>query len=487
MGSDDCAMVTKTALKEEEIELELGLSIGGRYKRQNGTNSISDTTVDMGSKEKHPSCPRSSVSRCFNGDIVQEIDPKTKREIHALRRQEAKKKREEKQLRKGFCKGYFNGGQQINGEINVNNNNGMWLKAKAFQAKERVADTEERRCKKSKTYDIGSDHNDTKKVNLNLCVDQNHCTSYPPPSTLSPVHPVLPLQYPQPSLQYGQPENGFVFPCANVNVMPCWFTGGDEKNVGQVQPLVGYGFVPFQAASIQGHNLGNGYESEQNGSRDGGKRKAGSNGSATCTSSTGSDHRSFSHEGGGRSDIRSHSSPFEPEQPQLNCSNVNDVKGSFEHSATSLLTDNYAQVNDPANHVEKMIQFNSPQSSPTGPNEEAELETELDPSNSHISTPESPTMGENKGDVVGKSPKPPAQNHSTHISSLPYMPCVSTTGNSPNGKTINGFLYRYTKTEVSIICVCHGTSFSPAEFVQHAGGTAVSHPLRHITVIPSPL
>ncbi|CAN6446864.1 unnamed protein product [Victoria cruziana] len=68
---------------------------------------------------------------------------------------------------------------------------------------------------------------------------------------------------------------------------------------------------------------------------------------------------------------------------------------------------------------------------------------------------------------------------------LPQMPCVSTTGDGPNGKTITGFLYRYTKSEVSIMCVCHGASFSPAEFIKHAGGTDTAHPLRHIIVVPS--
>jgi hypothetical protein len=66
---------------------------------------------------------------------------------------------------------------------------------------------------------------------------------------------------------------------------------------------------------------------------------------------------------------------------------------------------------------------------------------------------------------------------------LPQMPYVSTKGNGPNGKTVNGFLYTYSKCdEVSIVCVCHGSTFSPAEFVQHAGGTDITHPLRHITV-----
>ncbi|XP_016452276.1 uncharacterized protein LOC107776852 [Nicotiana tabacum] len=70
------------------------------------------------------------------------------------------------------------------------------------------------------------------------------------------------------------------------------------------------------------------------------------------------------------------------------------------------------------------------------------------------------------------------------ISLLSRMPCVSTTGNGPNGKTLRGLLSRYNnRMEISIICVCHGKSFTP-EFVEHAGGVDVSHPLRHITVIP---
>ncbi|GFY86973.1 ABI five binding protein 3 [Actinidia rufa] len=58
----------------------------------------------------------------------------------------------------------------------------------------------------------------------------------------------------------------------------------------------------------------------------------------------------------------------------------------------------------------------------------------------------------------------------------------------PNGKRIEGFLYRYRKgEEVRIVCVCHGSFLSPAEFVKHAGGGDVSHPLKHIVVSPSSL
>ena len=65
------------------------------------------------------------------------------------------------------------------------------------------------------------------------------------------------------------------------------------------------------------------------------------------------------------------------------------------------------------------------------------------------------------------------------------MPCVSTKEDGPDGKRIQGFLYRYGKgEEVRIVCVCHGNFLTPAEFVKHGGGGNVEHPLRHIIVTP---
>ncbi|KAL3597044.1 hypothetical protein D5086_008681 [Populus alba] len=53
---------------------------------------------------------------------------------------------------------------------------------------------------------------------------------------------------------------------------------------------------------------------------------------------------------------------------------------------------------------------------------------------------------------------------------LEDMPCVSTKGDGSNGKRIEGFLYQYRKgEEVRIVCVCHGSFLSAAEFVKHAG------------------
>ncbi|XP_051122583.1 ninja-family protein AFP3-like [Andrographis paniculata] len=70
--------------------------------------------------------------------------------------------------------------------------------------------------------------------------------------------------------------------------------------------------------------------------------------------------------------------------------------------------------------------------------------------------------------------------------SMEEMPCVFTKGDGPNGKRIEGILYKYGKgEEVRIMCICHGTFHSPAEFVRHAGGTDVDHPLKHIVVNPN--
>lgn len=82
----------------------------------------------------------------------------------------------------------------------------------------------------------------------------------------------------------------------------------------------------------------------------------------------------------------------------------------------------------------------------------------------------------------GKVAKP--QNKTKDFKNLfEDMPSVSTKGEGPNGKKIEGFLYKYGKgEEVRILCVCHGSFLTPAEFVKHAGGGDVTNPLKHIVV-----
>ncbi|KAG8387265.1 hypothetical protein BUALT_Bualt02G0003400 [Buddleja alternifolia] len=86
--------------------------------------------------------------------------------------------------------------------------------------------------------------------------------------------------------------------------------------------------------------------------------------------------------------------------------------------------------------------------------------------------------------TIEKRAAPPSRETSSGAS-VSRMPFVSTTGTGLKGKTVTGFLYKYTETEVSIMCVCHGSSFSPAEFVEHAGDVDILYPLRHITIVPS--
>lgn len=71
------------------------------------------------------------------------------------------------------------------------------------------------------------------------------------------------------------------------------------------------------------------------------------------------------------------------------------------------------------------------------------------------------------------------------IDVMKQMPSVTTTGDGPNGKRIEGVLYKYMKGQVSIVCVCHGSFLSPAEFVKHAGGKDVENPMKHINVCPT--
>ncbi|XP_061992128.1 ninja-family protein AFP1 [Rosa rugosa] len=86
-----------------------------------------------------------------------------------------------------------------------------------------------------------------------------------------------------------------------------------------------------------------------------------------------------------------------------------------------------------------------------------------------------------------KKPNPSEnKGRETRTNAMEDMPCVFTKGDGPNGRKIEGILYRYGKgEEVRIMCVCHGTFLSPAEFVKHAGGGDVAHPLRHIVVNPA--
>ncbi|TYI00831.1 hypothetical protein ES332_A11G159500v1 [Gossypium tomentosum] len=388
-------------LREDEIELELRLSIGGSLGKAEKLKPIKKETkpndlpvVDLGES------------------LV--FDPQMKRKIQALRRQEAKKKREEKQQKRGTT----------------------------IPSRSRDDVTEERECKKNKAEEFFGG------VNLNLSIELNN----------PPAYPVFPVRVPcpYPNLLFVPLANGFPYPC--VNSVPCWGEKGMAMNGG------------FQTGRV--HHGNNGYDSEQYSSKDERNRKTGSNESPMYSSSVVSDLQSSSNQGGRSSESGTNTSPCQPaEHTQINCSAGSNQKGRSEQSCTS-------HQNDSAQSMDKCSKGGIEK---TPSVESTSLNLKKAPPKPEIKTSNS-TKDTNKGEM-GKPPKPPAPPIHDCIVSLRSMPCVSTTGNGPDGKTINGFLYRFTKSEVSIICVCHGNSFSPAEFVQHAGGSDVSHPLRHITVI----
>ncbi|KAF0916504.1 hypothetical protein E2562_007583 [Oryza meyeriana var. granulata] len=96
-----------------------------------------------------------------------------------------------------------------------------------------------------------------------------------------------------------------------------------------------------------------------------------------------------------------------------------------------------------------------------------------------------------------QQPAPPAP--APQQQNLVYFLCcppdvVTATGNGPDGRTAVGFLCRTIAPPAAagdaginatmIMCTCHGTSFTPADFLLHAGSTDVSHPERKIKAYP---
>lgn len=257
--------VSENGLKEDEIELDLGLSIGGSFRNSGKWKPVDlgllsspspfdsrSNGIDSDLRENQTTFSRSSASTTSLEAETAPLDPQTKREIQALRRQEAKKKRQEKK-----CRGRNSAVQDHGNEIQIE---------------------EEPPSKRERTDSDGSENNASKNVNLNSSSGQTeHCS-------------VPEVQYHYPPLQFVPYGNGLAYPC----VMPCWQpSSGNDKHV--FQPVAYRAFRPFLAHQNFGQN---GCDSEQNGKRtDIKSKKSTSNGSPVCSSSTISDHPSSSYEG----------------------------------------------------------------------------------------------------------------------------------------------------------------------------------------------
>ncbi|KAK6145122.1 hypothetical protein DH2020_021942 [Rehmannia glutinosa] len=421
--------MVKEEEKGDEIELSLELSIGGgRYEKNQ----------------------RIQGSDFENG--CESVDLQRKREIQALRRQEARKKREEK-LKKSRKVGFVE--------------DKIYLEAQKFQARvedrgirEKDAFLEETGRKKDKNSPTEVANND---LNLSLFTENKI------PSQQIERDYLL-----HPKVRYIAPRN-YGFACSSG--VPSWVhnVGEGKKNEGNVFGAVAYRNGSLSMDCDSEHSNGNGINER-------GNWKAVPNRSLEQSSSAVSDYQSTSHKGGSSSDTGSHSSPFRPRHYRCISRNAFDHHPENNNSSTQ---PDQSLRGMPERSTKVAASFSNPHSSWSVFSNKPKPDTCFDRTNNACSTsnnPASPPLKETHGDGLSDKPiEPPTQG----LNSVSRMPCVSTTGNGPNGKTITGFLYKYTKTEVSIICVCHRSLFSPAGFVEHAGGVDISHPLRHITIVPS--
>ncbi|KAL0459931.1 UNVERIFIED_CONTAM: Ninja-family protein AFP3 [Sesamum latifolium] len=446
------------SMMDDGFELSLELSIGGSYgKSGNNPETIAEQTTEDGEEDKgensNNGVPRSDFSGAGADNGCEFADLQKKRESQAIRRQEARKKREEK-LKKS---------RGLNGVDDK-----LILEAQQFQA--RVKDREAReRDGFSEDSAREKDRKETKKVgvqDLNISLfteNKNPGTDF--------TGPGIETQCLFSRVQFLPVRNGFA--CSHVVPSPGPDVIDGKKNEGK-------GFLPVACRSSAGHG---------NSSMDCDSGDGPGNSAALLTESLKRSssvriikarHRKYDNvqqtlsafSGGSCSDSGSHASSLSTHQNP--CSSRNDKV-------------EFLEANDSCSRAEsdqgfsKVVQDESCKTP-----EKLGAHAHPNQTNNTSSTSENPTSPPSKEPtgLIDKPPKPP-QHHKHDIASAPRMHRVSTTGNGPKGRTVTGFLYRYTRTEVSIMCVCHGSSFSPAEFVEHAGGVDVSNPLRHITVVPS--
>nr|XP_010910990.2 uncharacterized protein LOC105036973 [Elaeis guineensis] len=278
--------------------------------------------------------------------------------------------------------------------------------------------------------------------------------------------PAMAMQYPHHHLRCAPVPNGlgfpFVMPCWAPAVLPVAAEGSNHSERSMFLPVVCRG-LPVSVPAVNA-NRGIGESCYLEVTRGKG---IGVNGAPSSIDSLGSSSSGVSDTWSGSlrgssisSDARSHSTHTMVDKSGLQLSSqVSNLQGHQSHIAASSSAVIEDGTEKAASTAGSSLVLNSATS----------------------------TMGKLDGTATSvNKPTSTAEDRNPNDSfSLPRMPFVSTTGNGPNGKTVTGFLYRYTKAEVRIVCVCHGSSFSPAEFVRHAGGTNISQPLRQIVVVPS--
>ncbi|XP_006848485.2 uncharacterized protein LOC18438233 [Amborella trichopoda] len=506
---------TEEMEREDGVELSLGLSIGGSFRRSqekvgfngacNSDLKITETkereSVVHGGERETGVIPNGfSVFNAFeNREGGSELmEQQRKREMHALRRQEARKKREEKQQKKGFPK--VSNGVSLEDRSTLEAQE-LACRVKDRQVRERELGRSERKSvlQKEEEEEGRERKCGSEKQNLTLNINQqeNNPCGYAPPAGF----PVYPFQFIPNShhhhVQYLPFANGFSFPY----VMPCWTPvapgsgnpnhnpnsqdGGSSNGSGTV-------FQPIPCRSIPHPNPNSSSEESKKSGKDGVKQELSSIASQGSGSAI-SDYESGSPQGGSSSDMRSNSSHSHSDRgPNIrSLSNQIPANGSSHPSA----------ISEPSTSSHKVAEEAPDKSSAhSSPGKAQSLKPEPDlGSITQPQIPESKPIEPISSSAQGTLKTRPEPNLGLVIQTkqceringqekkvaLPHMPCVSATGDGPDGKTINGFLYRYTKGEISIVCVCHGSFLSPAEFVRHAGVTDVSQPLKHIIMAPT--
>ncbi|GMH02484.1 hypothetical protein Nepgr_004323 [Nepenthes gracilis] len=393
-------------LEEDELELCLGLPVDRKCKKSE--------TIILSDVKKEDSNLNGLIYH-ERIDSLQFSDSRIKRELLALRRQEAKKKREEKKKSK-------------NGNL-ASRNDRVLFEKQGLEA--RIIDRERREEENHNEGDFSEKFHKNNNRGFNG-MDLKPKSSSPPMTSSPIIDPVL-------------VSNGGHLP---PHLMPCLASGG--------------GFRPYKSDKFSGNR----------GVKDVENRRSESSFSKGCSYSGISDYQSTSAQGGSSSSSDAVSRSQKPELPHLNAPTSSSLQTQTYPLQTELERQNLNKASSSAEDCRQMTESLS-----------SERGACLDKKQvSDLGTPSSLPVKEADSEDKGKAPNPPLQILQALL--LPQMPRVSTTGNGPDGKTITGFLYRYTKTEVSIMCVCHGTSFSPSEFVEHAGGVGIEHPLKHIKVVP---
>ncbi|KAK2995168.1 hypothetical protein RJ640_025398 [Escallonia rubra] len=216
-------------------------------------------------------------------------------------------------------------------------------------------------------------------------------------SSCIPVVPV-PVQYPysSPPLNCAPCTNGYVYPF----VMPVLAADNAGNDVGRSEKC-GPGRAAYQSFRPYQRNVG---DLGQNAASNGSQEPSGSSSNAESKSN--------------------HSQSERQQLQMLNASAESELRGS-------------------ANSVELNKLMHKAASS-TKPSQEAESDA---PVNNPLSSTENQTNSTPPKEAIGIADNLSKSREGKHDAlPLPQMPCVSTTGNGPNGKTINGFLHSEVET-----------------------------------------